>query len=319
MDDFYNEMKSTLQDIESSNLVAQKQDSYGMLQTYFPTMFAEALVPINPIHWPSYVAGSALSNEMPEFGDKIKTPLDNLVVVGEYLETPQSDIQWRDRLWKVVEDTITINLSCELGQGAGSFGAGVLSNKMAENYMNEMVETSLTLNTREKLNQKIFQQVALDRGLDPSIVRGTGVNREFMPDSMKGDIFDRPERNARPSDDDPGQGGLPDGAILDNPNNPNDLGGSNNSVFASASCSVETETENSLLDRFFNLFGFGAGSDDGMCPAPSETNYYHSTDLMERLFDFFIPETGGGYYCTDPAKCVPPTPYLGDIGDFTAD
>jgi hypothetical protein len=52
-------------------------------------MFAEALVPVNPIRWPSFIAGSALSSEMPELGDKIKTPFENLVVAKEYLETSQ--------------------------------------------------------------------------------------------------------------------------------------------------------------------------------------------------------------------------------------
>ena len=29
---------------------------------------------------------------------------------------------------------------------------------------------------------------------------------------------------------------------------------------------------------------------------------------MEKLWDFFIPESGGTYYCTDPFKMVPPSP-----------
>lgn len=53
-----------------------------------------------------------------------------------------------------------------------------------------MVETSLTLNNQEKLNEKIFKQVAQDKGLDPNSVRGTGVTREFVPDFMKVDLCD---------------------------------------------------------------------------------------------------------------------------------
>ena len=49
------------------------------MQEYFPNMFAEALVPANPIQWPSFIAGSAMSSDMPEFGDKIKTPFENLI------------------------------------------------------------------------------------------------------------------------------------------------------------------------------------------------------------------------------------------------
>ena len=58
--------------------------------------------------------------------------------------------------------------------------------------MNEMVQTSLTLNNQEKLNHIIFKQVALDQGMDPSNVRGTGITLEFVPDFMKVDLCDRP-------------------------------------------------------------------------------------------------------------------------------
>ena len=121
MDDFFTEMRSTLEDIKTSNLASETHYSNGILETYFPNMFSEALVPINPIRWLSYTAGSALSIDMPALGDKIKTPFQNLLVAKEYLETSQSDVQWRDRFWKVAEDTATTNLSCELGKEPGSF------------------------------------------------------------------------------------------------------------------------------------------------------------------------------------------------------
>ena len=314
MDEFFTEMRSTLDDIKTSNLASETHDSNGILQTYFPNMFAEALVPINPIRWPSFTAGSTLSSDMSELGDKIKTPLENLVVAKEYLETSQSDIQWRDRFWQVTEDTTKINLSCELGKEPGSFGAGVLSNKIADGYMNEMVQTSLTLNKQEKLNDRIFKQVALDQGLDPNTVRGTGVTREFVPDFMKADLCDRPERNARPFDDDYGQGGFSDGIILDS--NKNEFGTSGGSTFESSSCTIENQKN--LLDRFFNLFG--AKSSEGMYPDPIDTGSASpDSPWMEKLWDFFIPESGGAYYCTDPSKMVPPTPFLGDMGDFCPD
>ena len=89
------------------------------LAKYFPTFFTEALVPINPGRWPAYLAGSAMASDMPEFGDKISTPFTNLLTAKEYLETSQSDVQWRDRLWKVIEDTFTINGASELGGEVG--------------------------------------------------------------------------------------------------------------------------------------------------------------------------------------------------------
>lgn len=47
-----------------------------------------------------------MASDMPDIGDKIKTPLDNLLVGKEYLETAQSDVQWRDRFWQVAEELI---------------------------------------------------------------------------------------------------------------------------------------------------------------------------------------------------------------------
>jgi len=58
--------------------------------------------------------------------------LNNLSVAKEYLETAQSDIQWRDRFWKVTEDTTTINLASEMSDDVGSLGAGAASNKIGD-------------------------------------------------------------------------------------------------------------------------------------------------------------------------------------------
>ena len=155
----------------SINPIEAAEDT-PFLADYFPNIFAEALVPLNPQRWPSYLAGSAAASDMPEFGDKVATPFTNLLTAKEYLETSQSDVQWRDRFWKVLEDTTSINLSCEAGQDMGSFGAGAAANKMADRYMEEMVETSFTLKASEKLNKRIYQQFAKEMGSDPSLVRG---------------------------------------------------------------------------------------------------------------------------------------------------
>jgi len=316
MDDFYAEMKQTLEDIQTSNFQPEtiRQDS-NILQEQFPNMFAEALVPINPSRWPDFTAGSAFASDMPEIGDKIQTPLDNLRVAKEYLETSQSDIQWRDRVWQVAEDTTTINLSCEFGKDTGSFGAGAMANKIADRYMDEMIETCATLNSQEKLNDEFFKLVAKGRGIDPGSVRGTGVTREFVPPFMQGDLCDRPERNARPFDDDSGRGSLEDGIIFNSNNN--DLDPSGDSIFESSSSSVENQKN--FFSRFFDLFG--GVSDENICPVNTD---YASSDspLMDKLSDmlgFCIPESGGVYHCTDPSMMVPPSPFLGDIGDFCSD
>jgi len=163
------------------------------------SIFAEALVPMNPGRWPAFTAGSFASSDMPDITDKLQNPLDNLRAAKEYLETAQSDVQWRDRFWKVTEDTTKINFASEMGGAVGSFGAGALSNKIADGYINEMINTALTLDQQEKLNLEIFKQTAREQNIDVSKVRGTGLMREFVPDYMEGDICERPERNSRPN------------------------------------------------------------------------------------------------------------------------
>jgi hypothetical protein len=82
-------------------------------------------------------APRTLASDMPEFGDKIQTPFNNLMVAKEFLETSKSDIQWRDRLWTLIHDSATINFSAELGQEFCAFGAGCASGKMADGYVQE--------------------------------------------------------------------------------------------------------------------------------------------------------------------------------------
>ena len=98
MDNFYTEMKETLDGLSLNNPTCSVQledlessNSYS----FFPNIYAEALVPINLRKWPAFDAGSAMASDMPDIGDKIKTPLDNLLVAKEYLDTAQIDIQWR--------------------------------------------------------------------------------------------------------------------------------------------------------------------------------------------------------------------------------
>ena len=118
-------------------------------------------------------------------------------VTREYLTTSQSDIQYRDRAWEVVEDTLLINFMAQLNE-AGSFTSGVVANKIAKRYMDKMIETEISKTDQEALNFRIFQETARENGRDPSKIRGTGTIRENVPDNMKEDICKRPERNSRP-------------------------------------------------------------------------------------------------------------------------
>lgn len=163
------------------------------------SIFADALVPLNPRRWAAFMAGSSMASDMPDTKDKLQTPFDNLRAATEFLETSQSDLQWRARFWQIIQDTTTINIASEFGGDVGSFGAGAASNKIADGYMAEMVITEATKNLQEKLNLEIFKQTAREQGTDVSEVRGTGLRREFVPDFMQEDICERPEGNSRPN------------------------------------------------------------------------------------------------------------------------
>lgn len=143
--------------------------------------------------------------------------------------------------------------------------------------MDEMIETFTSLNNQEILNNEIFKQVAKNRGLDPNSVRGTGVNREFVPDFMQGDLCNRPEWNAHPFDDDSGRGLLEDG-IISNPNN-NDRNPLGDSTFESSSSSEEN-TKN-FFSKFFDLFG--GASNNKMCPVNGSEYASSDPSFMNKL------------------------------------
>ena len=177
-------MKDILEPSSNSNskIEEPKLSSSGS-QCYSSSMYAEAavLIPVNPRKRPVFEANSVASNDMPELGDKIKTPFNNLVVAKEYLETAQSDVQWRSRLWQVAEDTGAINIASKLGGDVGSFATVASSNKIAEKYIDDIVNTELTKNEQEILNFEIFKQVAREQNIDSSTVCSTGVTCEFVP------------------------------------------------------------------------------------------------------------------------------------------
>lgn len=179
---------------KSKNIIGYKTQNRAKKSS---SIFVNGLVPINPYRWPGHAIGSAMASDMPDFLDKIKTPLDNLQVVREYLATSQSDIQYRSRAWKVAEDLALINIIAETND-LGPFATGMMANQFANWYMDEMIQTQVSRNDREELNLQIFKEVAREDGRDPLKIRGTGTIRENVPDYMKEDICKRPERKARP-------------------------------------------------------------------------------------------------------------------------
>lgn len=185
--------------VQSSSKDSMNSKSQKIPVKRSSTFFVDALVPVNPCRWPAFTAGSAMASDMPDVPDKLRTPFSNLLVAKEYLETSQSDLQYRGRLWQVAQDTLVINVASEQADVVGPFVAGAASNKVADRYMAEMVDTEVNKNNQEKLNLEMFKQTAREQGKDDSQVRGTGLTREFVPDFMQEDICHRPERNARPN------------------------------------------------------------------------------------------------------------------------
>lgn len=225
MDDFFSEMRDYLPSFnneisESSSGVSHSSSS--------SSIFAEALIPINVGRLPPYLAGSMVGSEMPELVDKIKTPFSNIEAMKDYLEFSKSDIQYRDRFWEVSEDTAIVNILSETGGDAGAFAAGGYANACAIKYLDKMVDTELTMNSREQLNMKIFEVKGSRLGIDPSTICGTGLARENVPLFMQDDICKRPLRGSRPTDlfgdDGPGL----DGPIL-GPDSPSNNGGDSGS------------------------------------------------------------------------------------------
>lgn len=63
--------------------------------------------------------------------------------------------------------------------------------------MEKMVKTRFVLKKSETLNERIYQEFSAQQGLYPSLVRGTGTFRQFVPVASRGNIFDRPPRGSR--------------------------------------------------------------------------------------------------------------------------
>ena len=225
MDDFFSEMKPFLDDSSSSaQQISDRQEralrmgsggasatSYGVIKSYAPRLFADALLPVNPRHLPAYYAGTVAGPPDPDISllDRLTMPYNNMIAAQEYLATSQSDIQYRDRLYQFA--IAVINAMCEVGETSGPFAAGAYANQVATRYTYESIDCCFNLNPQEELKSRIFKIVAVEQGIDPNTIRGTGAFREYIPKEMRGDLCDRPPRNAIPTgwnDDLRGSGGF---------------------------------------------------------------------------------------------------------------
>lgn len=261
---------------------------------------------------------------------KLGTPFANTQVAQEYLATSQSDVQFRSRVWQVAEDAVLINSIRELGGNVGSFSAGAMSNKLADRYRNEMVETDLTKNLSEELNMQIFRVTAESDNRDPNTVRGTGTISQNVPEYMRNDIYNRPERNERPPEwgnnsglDEEGlgssgpldPGGLGDGGSSSDSMGPSIGLGYKADISSNGIDSDQDDRSGGIFAKYFGWLGFGdgggIGSDQCFDTAPMST--YNVEQLREETENFIIGSGGSPTYVdieslNPPPMCFPDMP-----------
>ena len=210
MDDFFDSMKSVLMNIEenNNNQIESSSSNGWATSTSSSSIFVEALAPVNPARWMAWSAGNGFAaieaNSPPTnrvFGTGISAGGDTLHSMYDFLDSSYSDVQYRDRLWRMVEDTAIVNTMCEVGGDPGAFLAGIYAHNKAEEYELERAETMLTISPTEQLNLLRYQQYAKESSyLQEDLVQGTGIFREYVPEFMRSDLCHRPERNSRPGE-----------------------------------------------------------------------------------------------------------------------
>jgi hypothetical protein len=301
MDDFFTSMlkETDIFQPQDNSLELQNNGNKGSSSS----LFVQGLVPLNPYKWPSFIMGSSTITDMPDLQGKLGTPFLNLQVAQEYLATAQSDVQYRGRLWQVAENTVTINAMCEIGGDPSTFASGAVANKIADQYMNEMIDTEVTKNLNEKLNMEIFRATAKSYGRDPEIVRGTGTIRQNVPEYMRNDICDRPKRNERPPEWGDTNGLDEEGISAPlKPNGPPDGVPSSDSMGSSGGLGSERSiSQNEISDdnyedgrifaRFFGWLGFG--TDAAPCFEQAPMSPYEIQRLREEAEDDFYLNAGG--------------------------
>ena len=79
----------------------------------------------------------------------------------------------------------------------GSFGADAAANKMADKSLKEIVKTSFIFKVSGKLSELIYQQFAKEMNSDPTLVRSTGLGRQFVLQASHGNILDHFSQGTR--------------------------------------------------------------------------------------------------------------------------
>ena len=325
MDDFYTSMSESgifdksENDEYSSGSIPVNSDYTSHL--YANAQTVDALITINLMKWSGFGAGSVLTSDMQDLGGKLGTPFNNLLVAQEYLSTAKSDSQYRARFWNVIDDTIKINALAEADNYLGPVLAGASSNKIADRYMNEMIETEVSLSRDEKLNLEICKVTAKEKGLNVDAVRGVGTFRQFLPDTLKSDMCIRPESGTeRPnnwvlgsSDDgldfewkspnsNPEPGSGPDSNALDFPNQ-NDSS-SNPGIIG------EQDFDNNNSSGPFGWLRSMFGSTSPMYDEPSNSfcpaDHEREREEMEKNFLLMGSGSGSPFEIDHPINNPPP-------------
>lgn len=99
----------------------------------------EALIPINPVKWPSYYAGCLFSEGVPKNLPDYLRPLDNCRTAGSYIRFSHNMSHRFSRVTEVLLDTLEINAMAASDVTVGPSLAGRLANEKAKGYVKTFI------------------------------------------------------------------------------------------------------------------------------------------------------------------------------------
>lgn len=113
---------------------------YEMAKRFLTLPSVEALVPINPVKWPSYYAGCLFSEGVPKNLPDYLRPLDNCRTAGNYIRFSHNASHRFTRVTEVLLDTLEINAMASSDIAVGPSLAGRLANEKAKGYVKTFIK-----------------------------------------------------------------------------------------------------------------------------------------------------------------------------------
>jgi len=85
-----------------------------------------ALIPINPSYWSAFSVTTIVLSK-----SDMAMPFKIVLIAKQYLESSQSDLQWRSRFWEIIADTSVINSACQTLEVEGIIMGGTYAYQTA--------------------------------------------------------------------------------------------------------------------------------------------------------------------------------------------